>query len=333
MNTPKFFSWTLLYAVLLISFTSYVLLDTFVITRVYAVVPTAVETSNASSSGQSTIADPASGATTSTGAVQAAVAQADSPAVGDSIFTASPVVTDSTYSDQNISITITEYREYDTTIYVADIQVSSPEYLQTAFAQSAFGRNIEAATSDTAAASDAILAINGDNYGSRQRGYVIREGVVYRDAAASNQEDLVVQSDGSLLIVNEADVTAADLLAGGARDVFSFGPALVTDGQVAVSEDEEVGKAKASNPRTAIAVINDLHYLFVVSDGRTNASEGLSLYQLAEFLQKMGVHTAYNLDGGGSSTLVFNGQVINNPTTDGRNISERRVTDIIYIGY
>ena len=50
------------------------------------------------------------------------------------------------------------------------------------------------------------------------------------------------------------------------------------------------------------------------------------------FAQKAVAKTAYNLDGGGSSTLYFNGQVINKPTTNG-NISERAVSDIVYIGY
>ena len=89
----------------------------------------------------------------------------------------------------------------------------------------------------------------------------------------------------------------------------------------------------SSNPRTAIGIIDENHYIIVVSDGRTNESEGLTLYQLAEVMQQYGATTAYNLDGGGSSTLYFNGQVINNPTTNGNTISERAVSDIVYIGY
>ena len=89
----------------------------------------------------------------------------------------------------------------------------------------------------------------------------------------------------------------------------------------------------SSNPRTAIGIVDELHYLFVVSDGRTNASEGLSLRELAEFMQSLGADIAYNLDGGGSSTMVFNGKVINNPTTNGKSIKERSVSDIVYIGY
>ena len=53
----------------------------------------------------------------------------------------------------------------------------------------------------------------------------------------------------------------------------------------------------ASNPRTAIGIIDENHYIIVVSDGRTSESEGLSLYQLAEVMKSYGVKTAYNLDG------------------------------------
>ena len=99
-----------------------------------------------------------------------------------------------------------------------------------------------------------------------------------------------------------------------------------------VSTDTEVGRAMASNPRTAIGLIDNNHYLFVVSDGRTQESEGLSLYQLAQFMKSLGAKTAYNLDGGGSSTMVFQGSLINKPTTSGRDIRERKVSDIVYIG-
>ena len=131
--------------------------------------------------------------------------------------------------------------------------------------------------------------------------------------------------------IREAGITAQALLERGAQDVLSFGPALVENGEISVSVNDEVGRAMASNPRTAIAVIDELHYLLVVSDGRTSESEGLSLYELAAYLQSKGVQTAYNLDGGGSSTMVFNGRVVNNPTS-GRSIKERSVSDIVYVG-
>ncbi|MBQ4410259.1 MAG: phosphodiester glycosidase family protein, partial [Firmicutes bacterium] len=146
-------------------------------------------------------------------------------------------------------------------------------------------------------------------------------------------EDLVIYEDGSFAIIDEDDVTAEQLLEDGAMQVLSFGPALIEDGEIAVTKNEEVSKAMASNPRTAIGIYEDGHYVFVVSDGRTDESEGLSLYELAEFLQELGVETAYNLDGGGSSTMVYQGEVVNNPTTSGNSVKERSVSDIVYIGY
>ena len=284
---------------------SYILLDTFVIPRTYAVV-----TTNGSTS------------TTATTSVSNTTTSA-----------AAAVVTDSSYTDDNVSITITTTTVDDTVVYVADVQVTDVSYLETAFANSTYGKNVTATTSSIANSVGAVLAINGDYYGARNSGYVIRNGVLYRDTvSSSSQEDLVINKDGSFSIITEGSTSAASLLDSGAQQVLSFGPALVEDGQVVVTENQEVGQAMTSNPRTAICEISPLHYLLVVADGRTSASEGLSLYQLATYLQSLGVTTAYNLDGGGSSTMVFNGQVINNPTTNGNKISERSVSDIVYIG-
>ncbi len=332
----------ILYAVILTAFTVYVLLDTFVITKVYTVVETDTAEADPGRS-EYTAADGGDSEKTagaddaeSTEVVIAAEAEDADASVGteenSGDTAAETIVTENSYSDGNMTITITEYREYDTSIYVADIVLSSADYLKTAFAQNAYGKNVTAKTSETAKESGAILAINGDYYGAQESGYVIRNGVLYRDTAKSGQEDLVIYSDGSFEIITEDEISAQELIENGAVQVLSFGPALVENGEIAVSEGEEVGKAMASNPRTAIGIIDDLHYVFVVSDGRTSESEGLSLSQLAEFMSGLGVETAYNLDGGGSSTMYFNGEIINNPTTSGRSIKERSVSDIVYIG-
>ena len=210
--------------------------------------------------------------------------------------------------------------------------LASPALLKTALAQDAYGRNVTETTSAMAERKSAILAVNGDYYGSRERGYVVRGGVIYRESTMGN-EALAIMRDGSFRVVEESSIAVADLAADGAVEVLSFGPALVVDGCIAVDEGDEVGKAMANNPRTAIGMMEPGHYVFVVSDGRTKASEGLTLLELAEFMQGLGVKVGYNLDGGGSSTMVFMGEVINQPTTNGRTIKERSVSDIVYIGY
>lgn len=289
----KKYAGAVLCSVLLAAYTLYAALDTFVISKVYMTVPP--------------------------------VEAADVPA--------HRVATDDTYADENIQIRLSQYRREETTIYVADVTLSSASYLRTAFARNAYGRNVTQPTSEMAESHSAILAVNGDYYGSQERGYVLRNGTLYRGTPAPGQEDLAIYGDGSFGVFMEEEISAAQLLKQGAEQVLSFGPALVTDGKADKSLKDEVGKARAGNPRTAIAILDGLHYLIVVADGRTGESRGLSLYQLAVFLQEMGAKTAYNLDGGGSSTMVFNGKIVNQPTSNGRDIEERSVSDIVYIGY
>lgn len=290
--------WPICYGVLLTAFTAWLLLDTFVIAKVYTTVP-----KGSALPGE-------------------ALVQPDTA-----------VITASSYSDNNIRITLTEERQHDTTIYVADVALASPALLKTALAQDSFGRNVTEKTSSMAERTGAILAINGDYYGSRERGYVMRNGVLYRSSASSGTEALAIMADGSFRVVQESSISAESLAEDGAIHILSFGPALLLDGGIAVTEEDEVGKAMADNPRTAIGVYEPGHYVLLVSDGRTKESEGLTLYELAEFMQELGVMTAYNLDGGGSSTMVFQGEIVNNPTTNGRKITERSVSDIVYIGY
>ncbi|MFZ2488032.1 MAG: phosphodiester glycosidase family protein [Anaerolineae bacterium] len=263
----------------------------------------------------------------------AAAGSVDNTLIQNSTGTSmTPVVTDTSYQDANIQITIEKIRQYNTDIYIADVVVSDVAYLKTALAQNTYGKNIKQTTSAMAAEHQAILAINGDYYGFRNAGFVLRNGVLYRTTARTgSSEALVVNADGNFEIITESSTDAQTLYDQGALQVFTFGPGLINAGKISVTSSSEVSQSMSSNPRTALGMIAPLHYVFVVSDGRTAQSTGLSLLQLAEVMQAYGCTEAYNLDGGGSSTMVFNGEVVNNPT-DGRSFGERKVSDIIYIG-
>ncbi len=306
----KPFTYATIFGMLLTGGFTYSMLKTFVISEAIST----VSASNTTTSSQNTTTVSSSTAATTATNVS---------------------TTDTSYSDDNIQINLETITTNNTTVYVADIQVSSAEYLKTALAQNTYGTNITAKTSETAVANNAILAINGDYYGANSTGYVIKNGILYRDTVRDNASygDLAIYADGSFEIVYEDEVTAQELIDQGVVNLLAFGPALVENGEIVVDTSTEVGRAMASNPRTAIGIIDENHYIIVVADGRTTESEGLSLYQMAEIMKEYGATTAYNLDGGGSSTLYFNGQVINNPTTNGNTISERAVSDIVYIGY
>ena len=246
-----------------------------------------------------------------------------------------PIITDDTYIDQHITIRITTLRRYDSDIHVAEVIIDDPSYLKTALARDKFGTNITEETSDQAQRVGAILAINGDYYGANKTGYVVRNGTLYRDSQRSTKyQDLAIFYDGSMDVFYEKDVAVRDIWQKrGAMQIMAFGPTLVYNGQIVVGQNEEVGVASPNgNPRTVIGMVEPLHYYFVVADGRTSSSHGPSLYEMADIMTELGCTLAYNLDGGGSSTMVFNGKVINYPTTNG-NYKERSVSDIVYIGY
>lgn len=299
---------SMVFALILAAYTVYAALDTFVIVRVLT--PDTLPTATVEASTAPTATEPP--------AEQA---------------TTAPISTDTEYHDDQIDIVLTTMRVENTTVYVADVQIADISLLKTALAGNTYARNLTETTSVQAANAGAILAINGDYYGAQERGYVLRNGVLYRASAQSGTDALVIGADGNFRIINEGETSADTLVREGAWQVLTFGPALINGGQVTVSSSDEVGRAMTSNPRTAIGQISEGHYLLVVSDGRTKESAGLSLRQLAELMQSLGAQVAYNLDGGGSSTMVFQGRVVNNPTTNGRSIRERSVSDIVYIGY
>lgn len=220
------------------------------------------------------------------------------------------------------------------TYYVADVQLEQANLLQSAFAKNAFGRNITENTSTIAAANNAIFAINGDYYGFRDDGVIIRNGTLYRDEPT--RDALALLSDGTMKSYNEEELSSSDLLAEGVTQTYSFGPILVKDGTVVDDFDKVVidtnfgnRSIQGSNPRTGIGMIAPNHYVFIVVDGRNeNYSKGMTLSEFAQVFKDLGATEAYNLDGGGSSTMYFMGRVVNNP--QGKQ-QERGVSDILYI--
>ena len=219
------------------------------------------------------------------------------------------------------------------TYFVADLVLSDATVLRSAFAGDSFGTNIIDETSDIAEQNGAVFAVNGDYYGFRDTGVVIRNGVVWRDSGV--REGLALYRDGHVELYDETTTDAAALVDAGVWNTLSFGPALVRDGEVQsgiddVEVDTNFGNhsIQGDQPRTAIGVVDDNHLLVVVVDGRsTGYSAGATMSELATLMQDLGAVTAYNIDGGGSSTLYFDGEVVNRPSNGG----ERGTSDILYV--
>ncbi len=246
-------------------------------------------------------------------------------------------VTESSYSSDSMAITISTVVEgtgsATVTYYVADVVVDDATQLRGGFADNKFGANIVADTSEIAEYYNAVFAINGDYYGFRDSGIVIRNGVLFRDDGV--RQGLAIYSDGSMQIYDEKTITGDELLAAGVWNTLSFGPALVDDGAVIegidqIEIDTNIGNhsVQGSHPRTGLGVIDNNHFVFIVVDGRSKGySKGVTLPEFAEIFRDLGATEAYNLDGGGSATMYFNGELVNNPLGKNR---ERGTSDILY---
>ncbi|MWC26669.1 phosphodiester glycosidase family protein [Paenibacillus sp. MMS18-CY102] len=245
---------------------------------------------------------------------------------------------DANYESDDVSIHVDQAikgsGEDQITYYVADVTLRDGATLQTALAKNAFGRNITENTSTIATNNNAILAINGDYYGFRSDGVVIRNGTVFRDEPA--RDGLALFKDGTMLSYDESQISSSELVRQGVTNTFSFGPILLKEGTIPsdfshVEIDTNFGNhsIQGANPRTGIGMISPNHYVLVVVDGRSSESKGMTLAEFAQLFKDLGCTEAYNLDGGGSSTMYFMGKVVNNP--QGRE-KERGVSDIIYVG-
>ena len=251
---------------------------------------------------------------------------------------ASAVVTDTSYTSGDTGVTIstvtTGSGDDTVTYYVADVVLDDATTLKSAFAEDTYGENITETTSAIAEDHNAIFAINGDYYGFRDTGIVIRNGVVYRDEGA--RQGLAFYKDGTVKVYDETTTTADQLIADGVWNTLSFGPSLLADGEIASGiEDVEVDtnfgnhSIQGEQPRTAVGVIDENHLVFVVVDGRSPGySAGVTMTGLAQIMKDLGATTAYNIDGGGSSTMYFNGGLVNNPLGENK---ERGTSDILYI--
>ena len=236
--------------------------------------------------------------------------------------------TETTYVDASISVIMEDHRAYDADFHVARVKIAHPSQLRTALAgRPSAGRT--AKPSLMAENNNAVVAMNGDYYGNRKSGYIIRQGTVIRKNLPPNLHTLFIDENGDFHIVKGGDQDSlAALLDTGLElvNAFSFGPALVIDGELMDMPDSYSFNIRGEEPRSAIGQIGPLEYLLVVVDGRRTNSDGVTVENLGQFMYDMGCLQAFNLDGGGTAVMLFNNGYFSNKTENG----ERSISDIIY---
>ncbi|KZL90801.1 phosphodiester glycosidase family protein [Clostridium magnum] len=193
-------------------------------------------------------------------------------------------------------------------------------------------------TSQIAKDKGAVAAINGGGFtdsssgdskwtgtGGKPVGILMTDGkVVYNDVTdeTAKIEVMAMTKEGVLLVGQHS---LEEMQEQGVTEAISFGPALVVNGRGTIkSGDGGWGIA----PRTAIGQRKDGAILFLVIDGRQTSSVGATLKDVQTIMLQYGAINATNLDGGSSSTMYYEGEVINNPCDP---LGERSVPSIVYV--
>ena len=216
---------------------------------------------------------------------------------------------------------------YNCYYHYCTVTIADASQLRTA-AASSFPRLEKRVVQETARKVNAVVAINGDYYGSHEDGFILRQGEVYRDRIERPIDLLLIDEDGDFhVIFGDEEPEKKDKTEWEGKKIinaFSFGPALIVDDRVTLNLNHDPARADAPGrgQRSVIVQTGPLSYLLL-----TARAVGVSLEEMVELIQSLTDHVevAYMLDGGESSQLVFLGALVNKPAKNARAIS-----DIIY---
>lgn len=239
--------------------------------------------------------------------------------------------TEDGYEDETISVHLEKTRMYDSDVFIAYVKIASPTQFRTAIAGTKMSKEKTSGTSQIAASYNAIIAVNGDYYLKNKAGYITRMGQTYREKAANTRDMMLVDQYGDIHLCKKGTKLQKAFVEEFQKEYtiingFLFGPALIIDGVVQTDlADYGAYEPAYQAPRAGIAQLDTLTYAIVVVNGRTDNSPGINLTQFADIMNRIGAKQAFNLDGGNSATLAFNGAVYNDKPQ-----KERGITDIIY---
>ena len=212
-----------------------------------------------------------------------------------------------------------------------EVKLAHGSQLRRALAGNEYGSSVEEYPTNMAKNVNAVLAINGDFYNFRDLGITVYQRQMYRhnpktvDTAYFTADgDMIFSKRGELTDKAEAEQFVAD------NDVVfavAFGPILVENGQLQQVPDKyPIGEVNNRYSRAVIAQKDDLHYITMTVNFEGPCQTTCTLAQAAEYIYSKDVRMAYTLDGGQTSSMVFNGELVNR--VDWGN--ERTMSDIIY---
>ena len=225
------------------------------------------------------------------------------------------------YRSPDVSIRLTKVTNDDaisTTYFIADIYVAHLENFQTAFAGDSYRNWAAESVLSAAKRHGAILCMNGDYADAQYSGLLIRNGELYLSEQTKN-DICVMYADGTVKTYGPNDYKAEEIIAAAPWQVWKFGPALLDSEGQPLKSFNTSREISWENPRSGFGYFEPGHYCFILVDGRQNGySRGLEIDRFAQLFADLGCKAAYNMDGGRSSVMSFDGRVYNRPYLSGR---------------
>lgn len=173
-----------------------------------------------------------------------------------------------------------------------------------------------ATTSQIVAENDAVAGINAGGFqddalgtGGKPAGLVIEDGQLRTTNTGASYSLVGMDKDNKMVVSNSMTYSKCQQL--NLRCAVSFGPVIIINGNATIKSGTG---GWGMQPRTAIAQRKDGAILMLVIDGRQKRSLGATLRQVQDILLDNGAYNAFNLDGGASTTMVYNGNVVNSPS-------------------
>lgn len=241
--------------------------------------------------------------------------------------------TDTSYRSGNVSIEVTQVtagtESKPIVYYLADIYVKDISSFRTAVAfdykdQNEGARKNVMSTLQLSGLVNSIVAISGDNF-TYHDSVAVRNGVEWDNTLPVYGDICVLYYDGTMETYSKSIKRAAvdEIYAKEPYQIWTFGPALLEDGQIPAT----FANSKA-NPLSAVGYYEPGHYCFILVDGRQSGySVGMNYSELAQVFYNLGCKVAFNLDGGDTAVMTFNGAWRSKPQDD----SPRGTSDILYI--
>lgn len=236
-------------------------------------------------------------------------------------FTDGEIISDDDcYRSKNVAVEITRVEKVvngrNLAYYVADIYIQDISSFATYVSET---EDHKEWVVDMANNNNAIVATSGDYFAFKRRGLIIRNGQLYRESLSSSQDVCVLYYDGTVETFYAGEVDLDYIYSKMPYQAWSFGPKLLENGQPKESFNT-TDYLMGAHPRCAFGYYEPGHYCFVLVDGRQSgySDDGLTLIQLSQLMYELGCTDAYNLDGGMTAMMAYNGELISRPCAGGR---------------